>query len=201
MIENDAPDDVVISFLETKPNLEIQKYGGDSILFMALESDSDRLLTLIINSPIDLNKVDSSGKAIIHKLVEMSSLAKLKKVIRVGLSLEVKTSHGDTPLLIALKMDNPVVARFLIESGADINARNNDNKNPIRFAIDAFNVEMLNYFIEKGARPERGFISWLNSTNDMRYLKKVIKRAKDFDSIQLETLREMKRILDDVESL
>ncbi len=201
LIENDAPDDVVISFLETKPNLEIQKYGGDSILFMALESDSDRLLTLIINSPIDLNKVDSSGKAIIHKLVEMSSLAKLKKVIRVGLSLEVKTSHGDTPLLIALKMDNPVVARFLIESGADINARNNDNKNPIRFAIDAFNVEMLNYFIEKGARPERGFISWLNSTNDMRYLKKVIKRAKDFDSIQLETLREMKRILDDVESL
>ena len=201
LIEDEAPDDVLISFLELRPNLEIRKYGGDSILFIALESESDRLLSLILNSPIDLNKPDSSGKAIIHKLVEMSSIKKLEKVIRVGLSLEVTTQEGDTPLLIALKMDNPVVARFLIENGANMNARNNANKNPIRFAIDAFNIEMLNYFIEKGARPERGLISWLSSTNDMRYLKKIIKRAKDFDSIQLETLREMKRILDDVESL
>lgn len=196
-VENKVDREFIIDFLSRSPNIQIRDYEGNMVLFLAFEDGNEELLKDILNSPFSFEKLDFNGKAILHKLVEARDLEKLQKLVELGVNLDVQSKDGDSALMVAIKYDNFEITRLLVENGADLNIRNNDNKNAIRLSVDRFDLDMLKYFISRGARPSRGTVNWILGKNDLSYVKKVLKRAKDFDSIHVETLKKMVRVIKD----
>ena len=149
-----------------------------NVLFKAILLGDFHLDTIdmLIDSGIDLNIKDMSGKTILDEILKIISIIdeedpdkykltdyryvnaeynylKLTTIlIDAGLMVDRRDNFGKTPLFYEVDKQNTKNINFLISSGADINAEDKDGKTLLfQECIKGFsNISMIDFLIEKG---------------------------------------------------
>jgi len=97
-------------------------------LFLACEHDIPiKIFTMIVAAGADLTTRDSKGNTALHDCIfQLSSLGKIKCLLKNGIDVNAKNKLGETALHRAAAMDTKVIP-LLLRYNADILATTNEN--------------------------------------------------------------------------
>ncbi|MFH2143279.1 MAG: ankyrin repeat domain-containing protein, partial [Bacteroidota bacterium] len=118
----------------------------------------DLMLTLKLSKEI-FNQKDSSGKIILHKIIDDGRIEFLEKFSLKYQQINYCDNNGRTPLNYAIFTGNIEAAKILIKSGADINKPDNHGETPLLLAKRRNFIELTTLLKSKGA-------SEINSINE-----------------------------------
>lgn len=104
---------------------------------------------MLIGGQYNIDSLDENGQSLLHKLVFLGSVYKIKGALNRGADPEVKNYRGRTPLYYTI--DYLDIAELLIDAGADPNERGENGLTALEQAIDDGNDMM----IEKLLRNDR----------------------------------------------
>jgi len=108
-------------------------YSCASILHLATEkSNYHATIKILLNSGIDIDKLDCAGNTILHLAVNRNDLALVKYIVNCGAHINSVNTRGETPLHRAARInnDNPDITKYLIENGAQPDVKDFLNNTP-----------------------------------------------------------------------
>ncbi len=108
----------------------------ESLLFFALHHKcSFDTIKLLIDSGIDIERVDDEGVSLLDEAIVSGSLELVRFLVEEkGMDVNsTKRKSGFTPLMQAASYGYTDIVDFLLEKGADIHARDNNNLNVLEY--------------------------------------------------------------------
>ena len=108
----------------------------ESLLFFALHHKcSFDTIKLLIDSGIDIERVDDEGVSLLDEAIVLGSLELVRFLVEEkGMDVNsTKRKSGFTPLMQAASYGYTDIVDFLLEKGADIHARDNNNLNVLEY--------------------------------------------------------------------
>lgn len=107
--------------------------GRTPLMLLADISDTEELLSLLIDRGVDINHTDNEGQTLMMLDADKDTI---KELLRAGADINVADNEGNTVLYYVLKNGNVETARFLIKKGADYNHLNNQGETPVQIAVE-----------------------------------------------------------------
>ena len=145
-IDNDLID--IVKILIKK----ISEETNNPELHIAIRYESTKIVNLLINEGVDINKPDNSGNTPLQSAIKnkLSEIAEI--LIEKGADINTPDNSGNTPLHLAIKYRLTNIAKILINRKVNINAINNNNYTPLDLAIRKNLLEIEDLLIAKDAK-------------------------------------------------
>jgi hypothetical protein len=97
---------------------------------------------MVTNGGADVNAVDSSGNALLHRALLAFSASTIEAVIarvcQFGLNVNIRNIQGETALHVEIKMMRSAsigVVKGLVDAGANVNLPDSDGRSPLILAL------------------------------------------------------------------
>lgn len=144
------PDDrkVVQLLIEAGSDLEIQDEYGNTAVAIAVYTDKDYLVEMLLKAGVKDTKLSS---AYLLKSSRSGNVGRVKELLQVGADVNVTDTNGFTALACAADAGHREVVRLLIEAGADIEAREKTGATPLMIAVDKARIEVIRELLQAGA--------------------------------------------------
>ncbi|MFC1781368.1 ankyrin repeat domain-containing protein [Planctomycetota bacterium] len=133
------------------------KYGRQnlSLLHGAVQSDSVKLVELLIDKGVDVNVKNQAEATPIFNAASTGNLQVVELLVSKGADVNTKNRIGQTPLHLACQRGNKEVVEFLIDKGADVNAKPEvtalARMTPLYNAVMSGNKDIVELLISNGA--------------------------------------------------
>jgi ankyrin repeat protein len=159
-VVNNYHEDMVLAFLEHKPDVNIPDRHGKTALHLRASrgNGNEKVLKKLLELGADVNARDVNGETPLHCLSGDHSFSAhgdfAQLFIDAGADLEAKNHAGRTLLTIAMQQYHPRDAiETALKIGGDINVRDIEGRSVCHLAIIKMEMEIFELLIEKGADP------------------------------------------------
>ena len=122
-------------FYNSDGKLNIQRSGGDNLLFNAIEYNHIEIILDVLDAGVDINSKNNDGYTPLHEAVVMESVEIIKLLLEKGAKINSKDNNRSTPLYYAVAAKSVEIVKLLLEKGADINSKNNNGGTPLHWAV------------------------------------------------------------------
>ena len=132
----------------------IQPPDADSVLYLALESDTSDMIESILQQPFskeDVNAASARYWPVLHEALTREWYTAATLLIQRGADINVAVHPGDTLLHYAVQRGSTHGVQQLLDTGADPNATNSSQNTPLHLAAKGSNVLVCKMLVSKGA--------------------------------------------------
>lgn len=161
LLRNNRSDEMMVRFLEHKPNVNVRNTQGETPLHLVCKSagHNAEVLKLLLKLGADVNARDDQGQTPMHALSRNTlfhrSDSEARMLIEAGADLDLADYKGRTLLSLAL---NQTQCKSSIDTvlklGANIAHRDVEGRSILHLAIHKGNTQILKFLIERGADPK-----------------------------------------------
>ncbi|WP_373076775.1 ankyrin repeat domain-containing protein [Fusobacterium varium] len=120
---------------------------GKSLLIVALENDSQKVLNMLLERGIYLEEVFEEGKT---PIFYVRSLNALEQMVKAGADINKKDSSGKTLLSYFIETKPLSYSKYLTEQGADVNAAEENGWTPVFRAAAGIDVSLIDAMKNSG---------------------------------------------------
>lgn len=120
---------------------------GKSLLIVALENDSQKVLNMLLERGIYLEEIFEDGKTPIFYI---RSLNALEQMVKAGADINKKDSSGKTLLSYFIETKPLIYSKYLTEQGADVNATEENGWTPVFRAAAGIDVSLIDAMKNSG---------------------------------------------------
>lgn len=113
---------------------------GKSLLVVALENDSQKVLDMLLARGVYLERTFEEGKT---PIFYVRSLNALEQMVKAGADINRKNSSGKTLLSYFIETKPLGYSKYLIEAGANVNAVEENNWTPVFRAAAGTDVSLI----------------------------------------------------------
>lgn len=113
---------------------------GKSLLVVALENDSQKVLDMLLASGVYLERTFEEGKT---PIFYVRSLNALEQIVKAGADINRKNSSGKTLLSYFIETKPLSYSKYLIEAGANVNAVEENNWTPVFRAAVGTDISLI----------------------------------------------------------
>ena len=113
---------------------------GKSLLIIALENDSQKVLNMLLGKGVYLEETFEDGKT---PIFYVRSLNALEQMVKAGADINKKDSSGKTLLSYFIEAKPLSYSKYLTEQGADVNAVEENGWTPVFRAAAARDISLL----------------------------------------------------------
>ncbi|BBA50567.1 hypothetical protein FV113G1_09140 [Fusobacterium varium] len=120
---------------------------GKSLLIVALENDSQKVLNMLLERGIYLEEVFEEGKT---PIFYVRSLNALEQMVKAGADINKKDSSGKTLLSYFIETKPLSYSKYLTEQRADVNAAEENGWTPVFRAAAGIDVSLIDAMKNSG---------------------------------------------------
>ncbi|MCF2673951.1 ankyrin repeat domain-containing protein [Fusobacterium varium] len=113
---------------------------GKSLLIIALENDSQKVLNMLLGKGVYLEETFEDGKT---PIFYVRSLNALEQMVKAGADINKKDSSGKTLLSYFIEAKPLSYSKYLTEQGADVNAVEENDWTPVFRAAAGRDISLL----------------------------------------------------------
>lgn len=113
---------------------------GKSLLIIALENDSQKVLNMLLGKEVYLEETFEDGKT---PIFYVRSLNALEQMVKAGADINKKDSSGKTLLSYFIEAKPLSYSKYLTEQGADVNAVEENGWTPVFRAAAGKDISLL----------------------------------------------------------
>lgn len=113
---------------------------GKSLLIIALENDSQKVLNMLLGKGVYLEETFEDGKT---PIFYVRSLNALEQMVKAGADINKKDSSGKTLLSYFIEAKPLSYSKYLTEQGADVNAVEENGWTPVFRAAAGKDISLL----------------------------------------------------------
>lgn len=113
---------------------------GKSLLIIALENDSQKVLNMLLGKGVYLEEIFEDGKT---PIFYVRSLNALEQMVKAGADINKKDSSGKTLLSYFIEAKPLSYSKYLTEQGADVNAVEENDWTPVFRAAAGRDISLL----------------------------------------------------------
>lgn len=113
---------------------------GKSLLIIALENDSQKVLNMLLGKGVYLEETFEDGKT---PIFYVRSLNALEQMVKAGADINKKDSSGKTLLSYFIEAKPLSYSKYLTEQGADVNAIEENSWTPVFRAAAGRDISLL----------------------------------------------------------
>lgn len=173
--------------LDYNASISVNDDNGDTVLSRAVNSGNPDMIKLLLSKP-NLNEVGKDGRTLLISTMALGHKDVLPYLIKYGASIDQQGENERSALHIAVIRNLTEVIKFLLSHGANPNLRDAYGKTPLILVINRSNdPKIVKDLLEHKADPR---------IRD-HYGKNVYDYFKEKWDEKSETLREIKKLLDD----
>lgn len=131
LLNNFFASDFPVDYVNTK---------GKSLLVVALDNDSQKVLDMLLTREVDLEKTFEEGKT---PIFYVRSLNALEQMVKAGADINRKNSSGKTLLSYFIETKPLSYSKYLIEAGVNVNAAEENNWTPVFRAAVGTDISLI----------------------------------------------------------
>ncbi|WP_341816915.1 ankyrin repeat domain-containing protein [Wolbachia endosymbiont (group A) of Agelastica alni] len=190
--------------LDEGASINVENYGGKTLLEYANESGKFKILRLLINGAIEQDKLDlvksflentaekvevedKNKRKTTWKLLHYAAYNGNLNIVQDIFVLPVEkrgdinsaeSEYGWTPLHCVVYYNRKDVVSILIDQGADISAKDKDGKTPFEIASEQNHTEVANFLSEKQGEYNRSLLNAVKK-RDISEITDLLNRGAD----------------------
>lgn len=120
--------------------VEYKTEKGKSLLIIALENDSQKVLNMLLERGVYLEETFEDGKT---PIFYVRSLNALEQMVKAGADIDKKDSSGKTLLSYFIEAKPLSYSKYLVEQGADVNAAEENEWTPVFRAAAGTDISLI----------------------------------------------------------
>ncbi len=158
-----------------------------NILNYAISCNNDKMVLLLLENKVDLNKLDECRRTSLHYAVLNGNKDICEMLLTFGAKVNTKDKWSITPLIIAAKKNHHSILSLLLENKADVNKIDIQGHSAFTYALfnnDLISAEIL---IKHGADIHivdhfgRNLLHWASCSNRERIIELLIDNKLDIN--------------------
>ncbi|KAJ3481732.1 hypothetical protein NLG97_g7751 [Lecanicillium saksenae] len=126
------------------------EFTGRTPLSWAAQHGKTRLVSLLLQTQLNVNEVDRAGRSAISRAAGKNHKEVIELLVQNGADVDSHDQDGTTPLLWASELGHGDVVRLLVEKDAAIDACDKNGATPLLQALKGHRAVAM-YLIERGA--------------------------------------------------
>lgn len=131
LLNNFFASDFPVDYVNTK---------GKSLLVVALDNDSQKVLDMLLTREVDLEKTFEEGKT---PIFYVRSLNALEQMVKAEADINRKNNSGKTLLSYFIETKPLSYSKYLIEAGVNVNAAEENNWTPVFRAAVGTDISLI----------------------------------------------------------
>jgi hypothetical protein len=168
-------------------------YSGYSPLEMAISDNQKKIVNLLFNYHVDLDKVNHGNTPLIYSIYftqKYDDFEIFNLLIDHGADKNKRGRAGSTPLTFACKNNNYTAATTLFEHGADPSVKDDNGMDFFYYVLRGNDMNLRKYFISRGFK-----IPGFSSVTDGPYLRWVNDKKVQSNFLEYDSTRDHSEIL------
>ena len=125
--------------------------GYDSVLMLAVQSDLNTIVNLLLKAGAGVNSRNRSGETALINAIAQENTCCLNLLIQAGADVNMLYQNDETALMLALIGGHSQCVAPLIEAGADVNGKSRTGESALSYALMGRNGDCIRVMIEAGA--------------------------------------------------
>lgn len=142
--------EIITKWMNTETINATDKYGASAIIIAVL-SDSEKVVRLLLEGKPDTNLRDKKGWCVMHYIAQNYQLNIAKIILDYGIEIDTEDNYGNTPLWRAVfsSQGNRGMITLLLSYGADRNHQNLSGISPVGLAENIANYDVTSIFTNR----------------------------------------------------
>ncbi len=145
-----TPLDLAIEKGQTETIKILLDYGAICEIHTAAESENIEVFTLLLTNKKAVNKTESKGETILHKVCIKGNLSQIKILMKHGSNINAVNHCKRTPLHLAIYYKHWVIVKYLLNlQNCNLMSKDVNGWTPLQFAIREGNYDTVNIIVDK----------------------------------------------------